>query len=104
MPLVAVLADMELRGVRVYTPTLARLSQTYAVRLAGLEDEITQLAGHPFLISSPVQVRQVLFDELGLPVIKRTKTGPSTDAEVLEELADRHPLPGSCWSTASFPS
>lgn len=93
MPLVAVLADMELRGVRVDTPTLARLSQTYAVRLAGLEDEITQLAGHPFLISSPVQVRQVLFDELGLPVIKRTKTGPSTDAEVLEELADRHPLP-----------
>ena len=93
MPLVTVLADMEIRGVRVDTGSLERLSETYATRLATLEDEITQLAGHSFLISSPVQVRQVLFDELGLPVIKRTKTGPSTDAEVLEELADRHPLP-----------
>lgn len=93
MPLVAVLADMEIRGVRVDTATLARLSDVYATRLATLEADITELAGHPFLISSPQQVRKVLFDELGLPVVKRTKTGPSTDAEVLEELASQHPLP-----------
>lgn len=93
MPLVAVLADMEVRGVRVDTSTLERLSETYAARLTTLEAEITELAGHPFLMSSPKQVRQVLFDELGLPVVKRTKTGPSTDAEVLEELASQHPLP-----------
>ena len=93
MPLVAILADMEISGVRVDTNTLQRLSQTYASRLATLESEITELAGHSFLISSPKQVRQVLFEELGLPVVKRTKTGPSTDAEVLEELAAHHPLP-----------
>lgn len=93
MPLVTVLAEMEVRGVRVDTATLKELSQAYATRLAALEKEITQLAGRPFLISSPRQVRQVLFDELGLPVLKRTKTGPSTDAEVLEELAGHHLLP-----------
>jgi len=93
MPLVTVLAEMEVRGVRVDTATLRELSQAYATRLAALEKEITQLAGHPFLISSPRQVRQVLFEELGLPVLKRTKTGPSTDAEVLEELAGHHLLP-----------
>jgi len=93
MPLVSVLADMEIGGVRVDTSTLDRLSQTYAERLTSVETEITDLAGHAFLISSPKQVRQVLFDELGLPVVKRTKTGPSTDAEVLEELAAHHPLP-----------
>ena len=93
MPLVSVLADMEIQGVRVDTSTLERLSQTYAARLTSLEAEIEEIAGHSFLISSPKQVRQVLFDELGLPVVKRTKTGPSTDAEVLEELASQHPLP-----------
>ena len=94
MPLSVVLADMEHRGVRIDLPTLAVLSTEYAEKLAALETEIHGLAGHPFAIASPLQVRAVLFDELGLPVVKRTKTGPSTDAEVLEELAPLHPLPG----------
>ena len=93
LPLADVLAAMEHRGVRIDCGVLATLSGEYATRLAALEQEIHGLAGHPFSIASPLQVRVVLFDELGLPVVKRTKTGPSTDAEVLEELALLHPLP-----------
>jgi DNA polymerase-1 len=93
MPLATVLADMEWRGMRIDTERLVVLSADYATRLAGLEREIFTLAGHEFAIASPLQVRGVLFDEIGLPVVKRTKTGPSTDAEVLEELARHHPLP-----------
>ena len=93
MPLAAVLAGMECRGVRVDTAKLAALSADYAGRLATLEREIHALAGREFAIASPLQLRAVLFDELGLPVVKRGKTGPSTDAEVLEQLAPLHPLP-----------
>jgi DNA polymerase I len=93
LPLAEILAGMEVRGVRIDTARLAALSGDYAARLASLEAEVHALAGHAFSLASPLQVRQVLFDELGLPVVKRTKTGPSTDAEVLEELAPRHPLP-----------
>ncbi len=93
MPLADLLADMEFRGVRIDAAALAALSVEYAARLAALEHEIHSLAGRPFAIASPLQVRAVLFDELKLPVVKRTKTGPSTDAEVLEELAPLHPLP-----------
>ena len=93
MPLAAVLAGMERRGVRIDRAALGALSVDYAARLAALEAEIHALAGHPFAIASPVQVRAVLFAELGLPVVKRTKTGASTDAEVLEQLALGHPLP-----------
>ena len=93
MPLARVLAEMEVRGVRIDRSALAALSADYAARLAALEKEIHALAGHEFSIASPIQLRRVLFEELGLPVGKRTKTGPSTDAEVLEELAALHPLP-----------
>ena len=93
IPLASLLAEMEFHGMRIDTAALARLSSRYTDTLAALEREIHALAGHPFAIASPIQVRAVLFDELGLPVVKRTKTGPSTDAEVLEELAPRHPLP-----------
>jgi DNA polymerase-1 len=93
MPLAGVLADMEFRGVRIDCGVLAALSASYAEKLASLEHDIHALAGHPFAIASPLQVRAVLFDELKLPVVKRTKTGPSTDAEVLEELAPLHALP-----------
>jgi DNA polymerase-1 len=95
MPLAHVLAEMEFRGVRIDADVLAALSRDYAARLETLEREIHALAGHAFSIASPLQVRTVLFDELGLPVVKRTKTGPSTDAEVLEELAPLHPLPAA---------
>jgi len=93
LPLSRLLAEMESRGVRIDAALLENLSAEYAVRLTTLEAEIHALAGRPFSIASPIQLRAVLFDELGLPVVKRTKTGPSTDAEVLEELAPRHPLP-----------
>lgn len=93
LPLAEVLAAMEFRGVRIDCGVLAALSKDYTARLETLEREIHDLAGHSFSIASPLQVRAVLFDELGLPVVKRTKTGPSTDAEVLEELASLHPLP-----------
>jgi DNA polymerase-1 len=93
LPLASVLAGMEFRGVRIDVGVLGALAKDYAARLAALEAEIHALAGHAFSIASPLQVRAVLFDELGLPVVKRTKTGPSTDAEVLEELAPLHPLP-----------
>jgi len=92
-PLARVLADMEWRGVRIDAGRLAALSADYAARLATLEREIHELAGRPFSIASPIQLRAVLFDELGLPVMKRGKTGASTDAEVLEQLAPLHPLP-----------
>jgi len=93
LPLAGVLAEMEWRGVRIDPDRLAELSADYAARLTALETEIHALAGGSFAIASPLQLRAVLFDELGLPVVKRTKTGPSTDAEVLEELAPLHPLP-----------
>jgi DNA polymerase-1 len=84
---------MESRGVRIDTSLLGELSTEYATRLAALENEIHALAGKKFSIASPIQLREVLFTDLGLPAVKRTKTGLSTDAEVLEELASRHPLP-----------
>ena len=93
MPLIDVLADMEFNGIRVDPARLAELSARYGERLKELEVEIEELAGHPLNIASPKQLAQVLFQELKLPVVKKTKTGPSTDADVLEELAEPHPLP-----------
>ncbi len=93
VPLIDVLAEMEFNGVRVDPNRLAELSGRYGERLKELEIEIGELAGHPLNIASPKQLARVLFQELRLPVIKKTKTGPSTDADVLEQLADQHPLP-----------
>jgi DNA polymerase-1 len=93
VPLVEVLADMEFEGVCVDSQRLAELSNRYGNRLRELEIEIEELAGHPVNIASPKQLAQVLFQELRLPVLKKTKTGPSTDADVLEQLAEQHALP-----------
>lgn len=93
VPLIEVLADLEFVGVRVNPDRLAELSGRYGERLAQLAQEIEELAGHPLNIGSPKQLAQVLFQELGLPVVKKTKTGPSTDADVLDQLADKHVLP-----------
>ncbi|MDI7246636.1 MAG: DNA polymerase I [Bacillota bacterium] len=90
MPLVAVLADMEMAGVAVDPESLGRLSRDMAGRMAELEQEIYQLAGEEFNINSPRQLGHVLFEKLGLPAVKKTKTGYSTDAEVLEELSSHH--------------
>jgi DNA polymerase-1 len=92
-PLIDVLADLEYLGVRIDVERLAELSTEYGGRLAQLREDIEELAGHPLNIDSPKQLAELLFGELKLPVIKKTKTGASTDAEVLEELAALHPLP-----------
>jgi len=95
MPLLAVLADMEETGVAVDTAVLADISKDLQGRMERIEKEIYRAAGHEFLISSPQQLGAVLFDELGLKPLRKTTSGarPSTAAEVLEELAGRHPLP-----------
>ena len=93
LPLIGVLAELEYNGIRVDTGRLSQLSLQHAERLETLQHEIIGLAGHEFNIASPKQLQKVLFEEQGLPVVKRTKTGPSTDAGVLEDLAQLHDLP-----------
>jgi DNA polymerase-1 len=93
VPLIEVLAELEANGIKVDVAHLQGLSEKYGQRIVELEQEVYALAGHPFNIASPKQLQQVLFEEQGLPIIKKTKTGPSTDAEVLEELAPLHALP-----------
>ncbi len=93
VPLLEILGDMEFLGIHVDIERLAELSKQYTVRLHELATEIEEMAGHPLNIASPKQLAQLLFTELGLPVIKKTKTGASTDASVLAELAPMHPLP-----------
>ena len=90
IPLAAVLAEMEEAGVAVDVPYLTALGEELAVRLGALEAQIYQMAGTEFNIGSPKQLAFVLFEKLQLPPLKRTKTGFSTDAEVLESLAPRH--------------
>ena len=92
-PLIPVLAEMEFNGVRVDVAELRQQSVSLGGRLDALMHEIYDAAGREFNIDSPKQLATVLFEELRLPVVKRTKTGPSTDQEVLERLAPRHPLP-----------
>ncbi len=91
-PLIDVLARMEIRGIRLNTEKLKELSEVFEEGLRREEQSIYAIAGGPFNIQSPVQLRDVLFGKLQLPVIKKTKTGPSTDMSVLEELAAHHPI------------
>jgi DNA polymerase-1 len=93
-PLIRILAEMEAIGTKVDVERLQTLSREFAIKLKVIEADIYREAGHEFNIGSLPQLRQVLFDELKLPSTKRTPGGePSTDVEVLEELALRHPLP-----------
>jgi DNA polymerase-1 len=92
LPLSWVLGQMELDGVGVDRADLAKMGEEFAARLVELEASIYELAGHEFNIASTKQLGTVLFDELGLPVIKKTKTGYSTNAEVLERLAPKHAI------------
>lgn len=93
VPLIEVLAEMEYHGIRVDVQRLRELSAQFQEKIEALREEIFALAGRTFNLDSRLQLGALLFDELRLPVVKRTKTGPSTDAEVLEELALLHPLP-----------
>lgn len=92
-PLVSALIRMESAGVALDTDALAEISDQLAETMDALEKEIYLLAGHEFTINSPKQLQVVLFDELGLPTKKKTKTGYSTDQFVLEGLSVLHELP-----------
>lgn len=91
--LIPVLAEMEFNGITVDVAELRRQSDALTGRLDALMHEIYSAAGHEFNINSPRQLAAVLFEELRLPVLKRTKTGASTDEDVLTRLAAQHPLP-----------
>ncbi len=93
LPLAGVLATMELTGIRVDTALLEKLSRVADTELQSLHARCTELAGHDFNVSSPRQLETILFDELQLPVVKKTKTARSTDQGVLEDLSLLHPLP-----------
>ena len=92
MPLVPVLAKMEYMGVGIDVGLLENLSKEVDVFLENIENEIYSLAGEEFNINSPQQLGHILFDKLGLPHVKKTKTGYSTDATVLQKLALVHPI------------
>jgi DNA polymerase-1 len=94
IPLTAVLSRMERAGVRVDEGRLKHLSVEYEKELARLEREIFRLAGEEFLVGSPKQLQVILFEKLGLPILKKTKTGYSTNESVLEQLTEHHELPG----------
>jgi len=94
VPLIDVLAEMEWSGIRIDGAWFASLKQRFQADRERAEQAIYAAAGGPFNINSNAQLRTVLFDTMGLPVLKRTATGPSTDATVLQELADQgHVLP-----------
>ncbi len=93
-PLVPVLAQMEMHGIKVDRDTLSRMSNAFAQKMAGLEAELHDLAGRPFNVNSPAQVGEILFDQMSLPGGTRTKGGQwSTPADVLEDLATEHDFP-----------
>jgi DNA polymerase-1 len=94
MPLIPVLAEMEAAGVAIDREALALLDVEFGREMARLEAEIYLDVGHDFNLGSPKQLEQILFYELNLPKGKRTKTGYSTDASVLEELKPAHPMIG----------
>ncbi len=92
LPLVRVLAKMERQGIRVQESVLSEIAREIDSRMAELEEEIFNLAGSRFNLNSPRQLSRVLFEELQLPTARKIKTGYSTDARVLEELAKSHPI------------
>ena len=92
LPLTRVLFDMERTGFRVDLGALKELGDSFASRISSLEESIYEHAGSRFNILSPKQLGTVLFDTLGLPALKKNKSGYSTDAETLEALEDKHPI------------
>ena len=90
MPLTLVLAEMEALGIKVDKSRLEDMGQDLSEKLKEIEKNIYELAGEKFNINSPKQLGVILFEKLGLPPVKKTKTGYSTSADVLEKLADKH--------------
>ncbi len=94
LPLVWILAQMEIVGVKVDVPYLEKLQVEFDERIRAIEKDIEVLAGEPVNPNSPKQLGHILFEVLELPVVKKTKTGYSTSAEVLEALRNDHPIVG----------
>lgn len=92
LPLSLILAEMEATGVKVDQAKLEEMQKDLAGRIAELETDIYEIAGETFNLNSPKQLGVVLFENLELPVIKKTKTGYSTAADVLEQLKNKHPV------------
>ena len=92
LPLAVVLGEMEALGVKADRARLEEMGSELKKRLETLEKEIQELAGEPFNVNSPKQLGPILFEKLELPVIKKTKTGYSTAADVLEQLEGKHPI------------
>ncbi len=92
LPLIKVLAQMETNGIYADCEFLEDLSQQIADKISGVEEDTYELAGEKFNLNSPKQLGEILFDKLGLPVIKKTKTGYSTSIDVLEKLEDKHDI------------
>ena len=98
LPLLKVLAYMEMAGVKINEGLLKKLSEEYAITLDAITKKIYELAGDEFNINSPQQMGKILFEKLKLPGAKKTKTGYSTDISVLTNLARVHPLPAEILS------
>ena len=94
LPLAGVLADMESEGVAIDVAYLKDMQEELGSQLAAIESEVEQVASQKFNLSAPQQLAKVLFEDLRLPVGKRTKTGYSTDADTLEGLREKHPIIG----------
>jgi DNA polymerase-1 len=97
LPLAGVLARVQAAGIRLDVAYLREMSEELGERIEALENEIFGLAEEPFNLGSPQQMAVVLYERLGLPILKRTQKGraPSTDADVLEKLRDKHPIVGA---------
>jgi len=93
MPLCKVLSDVEISGVTIDKKYLKQISDEMGKKLDKYEKKIFEVAGEEFNINSPKQLQHVLFEKLKMPIIKKTKTGASTDEEVLKVLAEKYPLP-----------
>lgn len=93
MPLVLVLAAMEMNGVKIDVPRLRKTSAEYEAKLKGIEKAVHASAGEEFNLNSTKQLAQILFEKMKLPAVRRTKTGYSTDVDVLTELAKSHEVP-----------
>ena len=92
-PLIQILAEMELTGIRMDPEELEQMRKELNEKLASLEEEVWEEAGREFNLNSPQQMQEVLFEDLGLEPVRKTKTGYSTDADTLRELSDEHPVP-----------
>lgn len=92
LPLSKILADMEILGIRVDANRLQEMGIEFSERLQEIEQKIFQLAGEEFNLNSPKQLGVILFEKMGLPIIKKTKTGYSTAVDVLEQLREQAPI------------